>query len=129
MDLWRIIILACIVSNAEARIIETTYEEEEKTGATSSLRPDMDIEGKKGEKPSSSLSEKEGGMVVSQEIEDDPMASLRGSNESADSIGGGLRQINAKLLNPPIPPSAAQLPWWKRWWLAVDKWIFGSTPY
>ncbi|MBY0500619.1 MAG: hypothetical protein K2P93_01285 [Alphaproteobacteria bacterium] len=128
MELWRVIILAGIVSNAEARIVETSYEEEEKAGASSSLRPDMDNEGKQGEKSSFSMNEKEGGMVVSQELEDDPMASLRGSNESVDSIGGGLRQIDAKLLNPSVPPPTVQLPWWERWWLAVDKWIFGATP-
>lgn len=127
MILWRIIIIAGIVSNAEARIINTSYEEEEKEAATSSFRPDLNNEGKKGEKLSSSMTEKEGYMIVSQEIEDDPMASLFGSNESVDSIGGGLRQIDAKLINPSVPPSTAQLSWWKRWWIALDKWIFGTT--
>jgi hypothetical protein len=65
------------------------------------------------------------GDLTSLEEEDDSQENLLPPSESSDPAGGGLRQIDAKFINPDVSQPPPLLPWWKRWYLAVKQWIFG----
>ena len=62
---------------------------------------------------------------LEEEEEEDSVENLLPPSESSEPTGGGLRQIDAKYLNPTAPQPTVDLSWWERWYLTVKQWVFG----
>lgn len=106
--LWGAFVLFAFLSEGNARIIDSTLEEEKSIGGA--FRQDNTREG------SSEV------LLISPEEIDEPVSVLSPTEPIA--AGGGVRLLDPKFLKEQEKYiSASDAPWWERFWSAVWEWF------
>jgi len=125
MKVWGVIFLACSISYAQAKLIDT----EDEIHGNIIINPEESHGGNRGASSSSSSplsKERNVNFTASsseEDVEESP-AFFLSADEAASPPGGGL-PLDEKFLDTIVPLPDIETPWWQHWWGVISGWFSG----